>query len=45
MECKESQCKSKELENQPISDDIQYIIEWKLNLFYELIIIEERFLY
>ena len=43
MKCKESQCNSNKLENQPILDDIQYIMEWKINLFYELIMTEERF--
>ena len=43
MECEESQCNSKKLENRPISYDIQYIMKWKINLFYKLIIIEERF--
>ena len=29
IECEESQCNLKELENRPISDDM----EWKINLF------------
>ena len=41
MECEESQCTLKKKENRHTLDDI----ELKINLFYQLIIVDEQFLH